>query len=220
MNKITLTFFEKVTVILTPFLLSGIAYAILVNLLYIKKILIIGDNMLFNLIERYYSDWLVWVIVGIVFIVGIFIAMYIYSEILKITVERDRLQVHFKDKQTEILKKDIMVIFKEKKELVIVTMDGRERVRANTDYNEARLQSIFSQERYPWKAADPFRDAFYKWQLNDDALAERANDILYKRREAIREDEESVRDELKADLSELDIVVKDVKKEQYIRLIK
>lgn len=42
--------------------------------------------------------------------------MYIYSEILKITVERDRLQVHFKDKQTEILKKDIMEIFKEKKE--------------------------------------------------------------------------------------------------------
>lgn len=59
MNKITLTFLEKVTVILTPLLLSGIAYAILVNLLYIKKIPIIGDNMLFNLIERYYSDWLV-----------------------------------------------------------------------------------------------------------------------------------------------------------------
>lgn len=220
MNKITLTFLEKMTVVITPFLLSGIAYAILANLLYIKKIPVIGDHMLFNLIERYYSDWIVWVIVGIVFIVGIFIAMYIYSEILKITVERDRLHINFKDKQTEILKKDIMAIFKEQKELVIITMDGRERIRAKTDYSEARLQYIFNQERYPWQEADPYKDAFYKWQLNDDGITEQANDILYKRREAIREDEESVRDELKADLSELGIVVKDVKKAQYIRVIK
>ncbi|PHK48706.1 hypothetical protein BTJ66_12115 [Staphylococcus edaphicus] len=157
---------------------------------------------------------------GIVFIVGIFISMYIYSEVLKITVERDKLRVHFKDKQTEILKKDIMAIFKDKKDLVILIKDGRERIRAKTDYSEDRLQSIFNQEWYPWKDEDPYKADFYQWQLNDTSITEQANEILYKRREAIREDKESMRDELTADLSELGIVVKDIKKVQYIRLIK
>lgn len=131
---------------------------------------------------------------------------------------RDYILIDIFDKKTKILKSDIESIFKEKKKLVIIDINGLEFLRENTDYSPGRLKDVFQKYHYPWVKNDPHSGEFFEWSTDHTDLNERANDILYNRRQAMRADEEKTVKNLRQDLMEIGIVVKDKGDRQYVRI--
>ncbi|AKG72861.1 YqeB family protein [Salinicoccus halodurans] len=217
-EKLGLNTIEKTLVVAIPIILSIVSYFLPSLLLLIQEIPFLSDNQLVNFITGLESAWIRWVLAGIGFIAGILLSLYIYTEILKIEVYRDYILIDIFDKKTKILKSDIESIFKEKKKLVIIDINGLEFLRENTDYSPGRLKDVFQKYHYPWVKNDPHSGEFFEWSTDHTDLNERANDILYNRRQAMRADEEKTVKNLRQDLMEIGIVVKDKGDRQYVRI--
>lgn len=217
-EKLGLNTIEKTLVVAIPIILSIVSYFLPSLLLLIQEIPFLSDNQLVNFITGLESAWIRWVLAGIGFIAGILLSLYIYTEILKIEVYRDYILIDIFDKKTKILKSDIESIFKEKKKLVIIDINGLELLRENTDYSPGRLKDVFQKYHYPWVKNDPHSGEFFEWSTDHTDLNERANDILYNRRQAMRADEEKTVKNLRQDLMEIGIVVKDKGDRQYVRI--
>src|SRR5699024_9727059 len=168
-------------------------------LLLIKKIPFLSDNQLINFIAGLESGWVHWLLAGIGLVAGALFSAYIYTEILKIDVDGNH-------------------IVKEGKMLVITDNAGLELLRETTDYPPGRLKDTFQKYHYPWTDHDPRSAQFFEWVTDHENLSERANDILYNRRQAKRDDEEKRVRNLRQDLMEIGIVVKDKNGRQYVRI--
>lgn len=217
-EKLGLNAFEKVFVAVIPVILAVIFYFLPSLLPLVGKIPFLADNQLIHFITRLEGDWIHWLLSGIGLIAGILIALYIFTEILKMEVHRDYMIIDIFDRKTEIQKRDIESVFKEGKRLVIVNKDGLELLRESTDHSTERLKNAFQKFHYPWVSHDPHAEVFFEWSVDQKELSRRANDILYDRRQALRDEEEKKSKNLRQDLMEIGIVVKDEGSRQYIRI--
>src|SRR5699024_234178 len=102
---------------------------------WIEMIPFLSDNQLINFITGIESSWLNRVLAIFGFIIGVFMSIFIFTEILKMEINRDYVVVDIFDKKSEIRKTDIQSVFKEGKKLVIIGKDGFELLRHDTDYS-------------------------------------------------------------------------------------
>ena len=217
-EKLGLNAFEKGLIAIIPILTAGIFYYLPSLVHWIEMIPFLSDNQLINFITGIESNWLNWGLAGLGFIIGVFLSIFIFTEILKMEVNRDYVVVDIFDKKSEIKKTDIQSVFKEGKKLVIIGKDGLELLRQDTDYSTAKLENTFQKFQYPWVSEDPYINEFFKWTAGHDELSETANEILYERRQAKRDDDEKKVKHLRQDLMELGVVVKDSNNAQFVRL--
>lgn len=218
-EKLGLNGFEKGLIIFIPILTAGIFYYLPSLVELIETIPFLSDNQLINFITGIENGWLNWGLAALGLILGVFLSIFIFTEILKMEVNRDYVVVDIFDKKSEIKKTDIKCVFKEGKKLVIIGNDGFELLRQDTDYSTAKLESAFQKFHYPWVSEDPYINEFFKWTVNHEELGETANTILYERRQAKRDDDEKKVKNLKNDLMELGIVVKDCNNAQFVRRV-
>lgn len=216
-EKLGINIVEKVLIVMIPFILSAIFYFLPSLLLLIKKIPFLSDNQLITFITDIENNWIHWLLAGVGLVIGIFLSLYIFSEILKMEVHRDYIVIDIFDKKSKIQKSEIESVFKEDKKLIIIDKNGLELLREHTDYSADRLQNSFQRFHYPWKNHDPHAEDFFEWSVDHEDLSSRANDMLYERRKAKRDDEEKNVKNLRLDLMEIGIVVKDEGGREYIR---
>lgn len=216
-EKIGVTTGEKVVMTLIPIITTVIGYFLkpLVNL--VEHVPFISSFELVRLIHEFDASWLVWVLTGVGLVVGLFLSMMTYDEILKLTLSKDNIQVDINGESHPISKYEFGAAFKEGKRLFIFSREGRELLQEETEYQTEDLKSAFTRFNYQWTASDPYQEEYFKWMIDDERVSQRANDILYRRKEAYREGDAAQITALKDDLDEMNIYVKDEDDIQWIR---
>lgn len=143
--------------------------------------------------------------------------MITYDEILKLNIMKDNIEVNINGKSFTM--GGFGVAFKEGKKLFIFSKTGRELLLEKTDYTPQTLKETLGRFNYQWLSQDPYSGEYFEWLTEDERLNSRANDVLYKRKEALREDNKERAAELKKDLDEMNIYVKDTGGKQMVRRI-
>lgn len=218
-EKLGVTFTEKFVMVLLPIVTTIIGYYLktLVNL--VEHVPILSDFKIVRLIHEFDANWLVWVLTALGLIVGLFLSMMTYDEILKLNVNKNYIEASINGKTLTIDHDDFGTAFKESKTLFIFSKIGRELLQEKTDYKAEELKEVFTRFNYKWSEQDPYKGEYLDWSLDDENVSKRANDILYKRKEALRDDDQKTAVALKEDLNEINIYVKDENGKQNIRYI-
>jgi len=111
-EKLGLNGFEKTLIVIIPILMAVIFYYLPSVVHWIEMIPFLSDNQLINFITGIESSWLNRGLGAVGFISGVFLSIFIYTEILKMEVNRDYVVVDIFDKKSEIQKSDIQCVFK------------------------------------------------------------------------------------------------------------
>ena len=102
---------------------------------------------------------------------------------------------------------------------VILGQDGNELAREKTDRPAARLSEAFSNHGYPWRAeGDPRAGDFRLWSESAQDLPAGARPMLSMRARALKEKKAADATDLRAELINLGVVVRDEGGKQYWRL--
>lgn len=219
-EKLGLNVVEKALVAILPIILAILGYFLPSLLFLIRKIPFLSDNQLLNSVSGLNAQWILWTLSIAGLLLGIILSMFIYSDILKLEVNKNYITVEKDDRKFDIEKKDISSIFKDRKNLIILNNDSLELLNESTDYTVEQLRETFTRFHYPWAEEDPYIDDYFEWKIDHSELNQQANRILYDRRQALRDDDEKKSKDLKNDLSELGVIVKDHDKKQFVRIIK
>jgi len=218
-SKIGMGFLEKLIAILFPVVLGTIGWFLPKLLELVKRIPIFSDSNVIKLLNSFNPFWVSIILMFVGGVIGILLSLTIYSEALKMNVNNQEVMINKDDKEKRIRKSEIKEIFVEDNTIVIIGNKGQELLSEKTDIKRNKIKEIFLYHHYPWSEQDPYVDEFALWTLEDNTFGEKANAILYERRNAIREGEKKKVKNLKKDLSELGIVVKDRNEDQYVRKV-
>lgn len=218
-TKFGMGFLEKLIAIFFPVVLGTIGWFLPKLLEIVKRIPIFSDSKIIELLNLFDSFWVSIILMILGGIIGILLSLTIYSEALKVGVNNQEITVNNDDKEKKIRKSEVKEIFMEDNTVVIIGDKSQEILCEKTDIKRNKIREIFLYHHYPWSEQDPYVDEFSLWTLEDNTIGEKINTILYERRNAIREGDKKKAKNLKMDLNELGIVVKDRNEDQYVRKI-
>lgn len=214
-----MSFLEKWIAVLFPIVLGTIGWFLPKMLEFVKKIPFFSDSKIIELLQSLHPFWASMILMVAGGIVGVFLSLTVYSEALKISIRDQEIRINKDNKERRIRKFEVKEIFMEDNIVVITGTKGQELLSEKTDIKKEKIREIFLYHHYPWNEQNPYADEFNLWTLEDHSFGENAHDILYERRNAIREGDKKKMNNLKMDLSELGIVVKDQGEYQYVRKI-
>ncbi|PTH95342.1 50S ribosomal protein L29, partial [Staphylococcus shinii] len=143
--------------------------------------------------------------------------IFILSESLKVIISDDDIKLQIGDEQKIINKSDISAVFVEKKTLIILGKYSNELYRESIESKIETTKKAFLYHRYPWKEEDPFTKQYKRWVLGHPDFSNQINALLYAREHALKNDEEDEAKQLRQDLVQLDVVIRDDKNAQYVR---
>lgn len=219
-NKTILGFsrFEKIMIILIPMILGAtIGWFLPTIAKWIVKLPFIPLEKLFIFASHSNSFWfsIIAMIIGIA--AGITLSIFILSESLKVIISDDDIKLQIGDEQKIINKSDISAVFVEKKTLIILGKYSNELYRECIESKIETTKKAFLYHRYPWKEEDPFTKQYKRWVLGHPDFSNQINALLYAREHALKNDEEDEAKQLRQDLVQLDVVIRDDKNAQYVR---
>lgn len=218
-SKIGMGFPEKLIAVLSPVVLGTIGWFLPKLFEFIKRISVFSDSKVIELLDSFNPFWVSIILMFVGGVIGILLSLTIYSEALKMSIKDQEILINKDDKEKRIRKSEVKEIFMEDNTVVITGKKGQELLSEKTDIKRNKIREIFLYHQYPWSEQDPYVDEFILWTLEYNTFGEKANAILYERRNAIREGDNKKAKNLKMDLNELGIVVKDRNEEQYVREI-
>lgn len=218
-TTIGMGFLEKLITVLFPIVLGMIGWFLPKLLEFIKRIPIFSDQKVIELLLSFNLFWVSIILMSVGGIIGVLLSLTVYSEALKMIVGDQEILINKDDKEKKIRKSEIKNIFMEANTVVITGNKGQELLSEKTDVKKEKIRDIFLNHHYPWSEQDPYVDQFNLWTLEDHTFGKNAYDILYDRRNAIREGDKKKAKNLKMDLNELGIIVKDQGEDQYVRKI-
>ncbi|RIL87995.1 50S ribosomal protein L29 [Staphylococcus cohnii] len=219
-NKTILGFsrFEKLMIILIPMILGGtIGWFLPTIAKWILKLPFIPLEKLFIFASHSNNFWfsISAMIIGV--IAGIILSIFILSESLKVLISDDAVKLQIGDEQKIINKSDISAVYVEKKTLIILGKYSNELCRESLESKIETTKNAFLYHRYPWKEEDPFIKQYKRWVLGHPDFSNQINALLYAREQALKNDEEDEAKQLRKDLVQLNIVIRDDKNAQYVR---
>ncbi|MGI2278228.1 YqeB family protein [Staphylococcus cohnii] len=219
-NKTILGFsrFEKLMIILIPMILGGtIGWFLPTIAKWILKLPFIPLEKLFIFASHSNNFWfsISAMIIGV--IAGIILSIFILSESLKVIISDDAIKLQIGDEQKIINKSDISAVYVEKKTLIILGKYSNELYRESLESKLETTKNAFLYHRYPWKEEDPFIKQYKRWVLGHPDFSNQINALLYAREQALKNDEEDEAKQLRKDLVQLNVVIRDDKNAQYVR---
>jgi hypothetical protein len=216
-STIGMGFLEKWIAVLFPIVLGTIGWFLPKLLDFVKRISFFSDSKVIQLLDSFDPFWVSIILMFVGIVIGVLLALTVYSEALKMSISDQEILINKDDKEKTIRKSEVKEIFMEANKVVITGNKGQELLSENTDMKKEKIREIFLHHHYPWCEQDPYVDEFILWTLEDSSFGENANSILYERRNAIREGDKKKAKNLKLDLNELGVVVKDQGEGQYVR---
>ena len=219
-STIGMGFLEKWIAALFPFVFGTIGWYLPKLLESAKRIPFFSDSKVIKLLLSFSPFWASMILMIAGGVIGVLLSLTVCSEALKMSIRDQEIRINKDNIEKRISKSEIKEIFMEDNIVVITGTKGQELLSEKTDIKKEKIREIFLYHHYPWSEQDPYKDEFNLWTLDDHACGENANAILYERRNAIREGDKKKATNLKMDLRELGIVVKNQGEDQYVRKIK
>lgn len=218
-STIGMGFLEKLIAVLFPIVLGTIGWFLPKLLEFVKRISFFSDSKVIELLDAFNPFWVSIILMFVGVFIGVLLSLTVYSEALKMSISDQEILINKDDEEKIIRKSEVKEIFMEDNNVVITGNKGQELLSEKTDIKKEKIREIFLYHHYLWCEQDPYVDEFKLWALEDHLLGENTNSILYERRNAIREGDKKKAKNLKMDLNELGVVVKDQGKDQYVRKI-
>ncbi|MGC4849971.1 YqeB family protein [Micromonospora sp. DT15] len=156
--------------------------------------------------------------IGVGVLAGLVIAGIGTAERLIVTVDGAQVQLRRSDENRTIARVDTRVVFLADKHLVLLDADGAELVRESTDLPAAQLAAAFREHGWGWADDDPHRSAYRLWVPGLPGLPAGADALLRARDRAIERDRRDDARELRRELGQIGVVLRDEGKRQYWRL--
>ncbi|WP_130343610.1 YqeB family protein [Herbihabitans rhizosphaerae] len=152
--------------------------------------------------------------------VGVGLGLIGRHESVIVTVSPETVILKRKGTSRVIAADHVHVVFRDANCLVLQGKRGEDVAREWCDHSAKTLAEAFREHGYTWVAEDPHAAEFHRWVPGAHGLPAGANAIL-KAREKLLHSLEETDDarELRGELAELGVVVRDVKKKQYWRLV-
>ncbi|MFC3491091.1 YqeB family protein [Glycomyces rhizosphaerae] len=150
---------------------------------------------------------------------GLLLAFFAVHEMLKITVDRDRIELKRGDYDREIERADVASVFVADKRVVVLGHRRQELANVEFDLDRDKLAAALRKHGYGWLPdGDPYAAEFKRWVPGADGLPQGANAVLKARQHALEKSNGDDSHELLAELADLAVVVHDKDKKQYWRL--
>jgi hypothetical protein len=159
------------------------------------------------------------VLIGLGLLVGVIFGLYALHEELSITVDDQRVRLRRGDADRRLDRTAIADVFLDGKDLVLLGHDSNELARERTDRSAARLADAFTQHGYPWRAEGDSRAGDFRlWSESAHGLPAAARAMLSMRARALKAKKTEDAADLRAELINLGVVVRDEGGKQYWRL--
>ncbi|WP_409179031.1 hypothetical protein [Brevibacillus fortis] len=170
-----------------------------------------------KLIASYNGAWVGFVTMILGLIAGIALTLFSFHESLETSVFDDKVTCKLRDDEILFKKKDISLVFMDKKQLVLVGNDEKELFRCKQELNKSRVSAAFIKHNYTWIDTDPFKHDFKIWVVDSPDLSPAANALLKAREIAIEKGNDEEAFQLAQELWKLKVSVKEKDKRQYYR---
>lgn len=163
--------------------------------------------------------------VPILTVAGAVVGWFVYGawseEVAEVTVSSTEVRVTSGSATVRLAREEIVEAFLDREELVVVDARGRELCRAGSDTSVAhRLRDAFERFGYSWAGtSDPREAAFVTWVDRSEDLDEQTHTLLRRRRRALADKRTGTAEELRDELLDLDVVVRDRADSQQYRLL-
>ncbi|MEV0644189.1 hypothetical protein AB0I28_02885 [Phytomonospora sp. NPDC050363] len=155
---------------------------------------------------------------GIGAVGGLVLAAIGQHETLSIVFEDDALETTKDGRTRTFARNDVDRVCLSGKELIVFSADGGELLREKTEADPARLAAAFRAKGYAWEeGGDPYAERFKRWVPGVEGLPPGADALLKARQKARDKDDAGDCAELRDELAEIGVVVRDDKKRQYWR---
>ncbi|TQJ19787.1 hypothetical protein FB475_3965 [Kribbella jejuensis] len=176
-----------------------------------------------RLISQWNGWWVVAICVAVGLIGGVVLAAMALDDTLKVTISSHSVDFSKNQKTVTVPRSKVSVAFLDGKEIVLQDATSRELAREKHDQLKSEAPNIavaFRTHGYPWSdAGDPHASEFRRWIEDDPDLPPAANAVLKVRSKAFGDGDKGKADlrELRGELANLGITVKDRDKKQYWR---
>jgi hypothetical protein len=139
-------------------------------------------------------------------------------ERLTVTVSDSVVSLRSRGATQNIDRAAVSAVFRDGKRLVLLGTVTEELARERADLKADRLRDAFLRHGYPWQeGGDPYKDAYRRWVKDIPGLPAGANALLRARGRALEKNDADDARQLRAELADLGIVVRDEKKRQFWR---
>ncbi len=158
------------------------------------------------------------ILLGLGLVAGGLFGAYALQDELFLTVGDDQVRLKRGDADRRLPRTAVRAVFLDRKELVLLADDGNELAREKTDASAAKLTAAFTRHGYPWRDADPRAEDFRLWRPDATGLPAGAGALLRLRARALEQDRSGDANDLRGELVDLGVVVRDEGGRQYWRL--
>lgn len=175
---------------------------------------------LLELIDSIPEPWATLGALGVGLIGGLVLSLLWHAERLAVTVSPKQVRLDGDEYTATFKRDDVAAVFVDKSHLVLLGHDTGELVRRPSELNKAALATAFTRHDYPWQDGDPHAGEYRRWVPDMEGLPLGANALLNVRAKKLSSLDDADAKELRAELVRLGVVVRDVKRKQYWRLVK
>lgn len=148
---------------------------------------------------------------------GILLSIYIFQDSLEVTITDEQVHLKAKKRVKTLTKQEIAVVFMERKKLSFLDSNGMELFQSTLEAKKQNAAYAFQTYAYPWEDVDPYEGTYLCWKENHPDFTGLANELLAKRKKALENSKTKEADELRNDLIQAGVIIKDDKKKQYAR---
>ncbi|MFD7105336.1 YqeB family protein [Streptomyces celluloflavus] len=151
-------------------------------------------------------------------VLGVLIACYAEFDYVTATVAPGLLTVTHAGRTRTVPRAAVDAVFLDGKKLVLLGHRSEEVARIGGDFDPEAFAAALQAHGYPWHAdGDPHADAYRRWVDGLPDLPAAAHVLLKARAHALKKDRTADAEQLREELAELGIVVREEKKQQYWR---
>ncbi|WP_254549200.1 YqeB family protein [Catellatospora tritici] len=156
--------------------------------------------------------------VGVGALLGLGVALLATLEVLVLVIDDDAVALRRGGvERARFGRPAVRGVFIDLKHLVLLGADGAELDRQECDLDVERVRAAFERHGYRWLPGDPHAAHYRRWVDGDPDLTGPAGALLRARQRAVDRGEDRDRDEFRAELARLGVVVRDEGKRQYWR---
>ena len=158
------------------------------------------------------------ILIGLGVVAGVIFGAVAWADELSITVDGSRVRLTRGDSDHVINRTAVAAVFMDGKQLVLLGPDTGELAREKTDRPVSKIAEAFTRHGYPWRAdGDPHADAFRLWSSTSPGLPPGTGALLSMRARALKNNKNEDAADLRAELLNLGVVVRDQGGKQYWR---
>ncbi|MGG3310563.1 DUF308 domain-containing protein [Paenibacillus lautus] len=170
-----------------------------------------------ELIASIQGPWVVIVTAILGLLAGMVLSHIAIKESLAVRLSDQEIRLRMHDAEQSFTRDEVSAVFLDGKQLVLLGTEGQELYRENPEAKRDAVAETFKRHGYSWRDHDPFADHYVRWVADSPELTPSLNALFLAREKAMENEDKEDAADLRRELSELGITVRDDGKRQYWR---